>query len=114
MKEIILEVSKRYSHRGRGIRHRSGTKRQWYVFYLNEEGNFRAKRIHSIQVPYYKSKICKRITCICGNCEERYLVYVKHASEVHSLQCPNRCEIPSLLTTDDILEAINEVVPDES
>ena len=109
MKEKILEVSRRYSHRGKGVRHRSGTKRQWYVFYLDEDGNFRVKKIHSILVSYYKSKICKRVKCFCAECQKQCLAYVKKASELSSVQCPNGCQMPSLLTTDDLIEAINAI-----
>lgn len=45
-----------------------GNRKHWYVYYYDDEGKFRKKRISSVQVPYYGSLIRRRKSYLCGSC----------------------------------------------
>ena len=45
-----------------------GNRKHWYVYFYDDEGKFRKKKISSVQVPYYGSLIRRRRSYKCGNC----------------------------------------------
>ena len=49
-----------------------GKRKHWYVYFYNDEGKFRKKRISQVQVPYYGSLIRKRKSYLCRNCGNRF------------------------------------------
>jgi len=81
----VISVAKSYSHRG-NHKHRSTTKKYWYLYYVAEEGNFKSKRINSIEVLYYKTQKRKRIKYICTECGNFFMGLVKSSKE--QIDCP--------------------------
>jgi rubrerythrin len=49
-----------------------GQRRHWYVYFYDDDGKFRKKRINMVEVPYYGSLIRRRKTYICSSCGTRY------------------------------------------
>ena len=45
-----------------------GNRKHWYVYFYDDEGKFRKKKISSVQVPYYGSLIRRRKSYRCANC----------------------------------------------
>lgn len=87
--KYVISVAKTYSHRG-NHRHRPNTKKQWFVYYYDEEGNFYSERVSYLQAMYYKSHKMRRIRYVCLECGEKFMGLVKSKNEIPS--CPNGCE----------------------
>ena len=68
--------------KGRSNEH---TKRYPLVYYYDEGGNLRTKRISRLQIPFYKAKICKQVTGYFDVCEKKFTVLVRKKSNP---QCP--------------------------
>ena len=49
-----------------------GNRRHWYVYFYDDEGKFRKKKISPVQVPYYGSLIRRRRSYLCSNCGVRF------------------------------------------
>jgi rubrerythrin len=49
-----------------------GKRRHWYVYFYDDEGKFRKKKISPVQVPYYGSLVRRRKLYLCGNCGNRF------------------------------------------
>ncbi|HXX72936.1 MAG TPA: hypothetical protein VEI80_04505 [Candidatus Acidoferrales bacterium] len=45
-----------------------GNRKHWYVYYYDDEGHFRKKKISPVQVPYYGSLIRRRKSYVCDEC----------------------------------------------
>ena len=45
-----------------------GNRRHWYVYFYDDDGRFRKKKISAVQVPYFGSLIRRRKSYICRNC----------------------------------------------
>jgi len=72
--KIIVSVSKAYSHRG-SHRHRTSTKKKWYVYYYDEDGSFHTEQVNFIQALYYMTQRRERIKILCERCN-RYTTYL--------------------------------------
>jgi len=83
--KYVVSVSKTYIHRG-NHRHKSDTKKKWFVYYYDEEGNFRTERINWLQALYYKTQKRKRLKYVCIDCGNVFLGFVKSSNE--ELDCP--------------------------
>ena len=85
---IVISVSKRWYHPRSEVRQhgKNGAKKRWYVFYFDEEGKFRSKRIHWSQVLWYKSQKCHKRRLICLQCEQVFIGYVR--SDDQEVACP--------------------------
>jgi len=86
--KYVVSVSKTYIHRG-NHRHKSDTKKHWFVYYYDEDGIFRTEKVNWLEAMYYKSQKRHRIRGICHNCGQMWLYFVK--SRRAKLACPN-CE----------------------
>ena len=86
----VVSVSKTYIHRG-NHRHKSDTKKHWFIYYYDDEGNFRTERVNSLQAMYYKAHKWHRLKFVCIVCGEESVGIVKSENEI--LPCPNGCEI---------------------
>lgn len=86
--KYVVSVSKTYIHRGK-YRHRKSTKKHWYIYYYDEEGNFKTKRVNWFEAMYYKTQKRKRLKLICTECGNLFLGLVKSSNE--EIDCPN-CE----------------------
>jgi len=49
-----------------------GNRIHWYVYYYDDEGNFRKKRINIVEVPYYGSLIRRRKSFLCPWCGTKF------------------------------------------
>jgi len=49
-----------------------GRKKHWYVYFYDDEGKFRKKKISPMQVPYYGSLIRRRKSYLCRKCGNRF------------------------------------------
>ena len=84
--KYIVSVSKTYIHRG-NHRHKSDTKKHWFVYYYDEEGNFCNERVNFLQAIYYKTQKRHRIKFMCAQCGELFLGLVRTKKEIPD--CPN-------------------------
>lgn len=85
----VVSVSKTYIHRGIH-RHKSGTKKHWFIYYYDDEGNFKTERVNALQAMYYKAHKWKRIKYTCTRCWNEFLGIVKSENEVPP--CPHGCD----------------------
>jgi len=68
-KKYVISVAQRYSHTGRGIKHRKNTHKRWYEYFIDDEG------FHCQPISKAKAMILKmnryhlhKFTCnVCGN-----------------------------------------------
>ena len=49
-----------------------GKRKHWYVYFYDDQGKFRKKRINQIEVPYYGSLIRRRKTYQCSSCGTKF------------------------------------------
>lgn len=96
--KYVVSVSKTHIHRGNHA-HRSNTKKRWHIYYYDEEGNFRTKKVNWLQALYYKTQKRHRIQGVCQNCGQTWLFFVKSKRE--KLKCPNGCEMEDKDEFDD-------------
>ena len=83
--KYIVSVSKTYIHRG-NHKHRNSTKKYWHIYYYDEEGNFKTKRVNTLQALYYKTQKRKRLKYLCIECCSIFVGLVKSSKE--ELDCP--------------------------
>ncbi|NDB33629.1 MAG: hypothetical protein EB150_10370 [Nitrososphaeria archaeon] len=81
----VISVSKSYIHRG-NHRHRHGTKKHWHMYYVDDDGKFKTKRISSLEAVYYKALKLHRYRYICINCGFKFIALVK--SHKDAVECP--------------------------
>jgi hypothetical protein len=56
----------------RGKKAYRGQRKHWYVYFYDDDGRFRKKKISQVQVPYYGSLIRRRKSYLCGGCGNRF------------------------------------------
>jgi len=56
----------------KGRRAYRGNRRHWYVYFYDDEGKFRKKKISPLQVPYYGSLIRRRKSYLCASCGAKF------------------------------------------
>jgi len=83
--KYIVSVSKTYIHRG-NHKHRDSTKKHWHIYYYDEEGNFKSKRVSLLQALYYKTQKKKRIKYVCDECGVIFMALVKSKNKI--IPCP--------------------------
>jgi lipopolysaccharide biosynthesis regulator YciM len=49
-----------------------GARKHWYVYFYDDEGKFRKKRIRAVEVPYYGSLIRRRKSFECKACGHKF------------------------------------------
>lgn len=81
----VISVSKAYSHRG-NHRHRKGTKKHWYVYYIDEEGKLRTKKVSFLEALFYKNIKLHRYKRYCQECGRVFLAFLK--SKKQPVECP--------------------------
>jgi len=87
--KYIISVSKTYIHRGIH-RHRSNTKKHWFVYYYDEAWKLQSKRVNFIQAMYYKTQKRHQLKRICTVCGKIWYFFPKSKRE--KLECPNCLE----------------------
>ncbi|MGB6463918.1 MAG: hypothetical protein WBF38_06825 [Nitrosotalea sp.] len=85
---IVISVSKRWYHPRSEVRQhgKNGAKKRWYVFYFDEDGIFRSKRIQWYEVLWYKSQQHHKRRLVCLECGQKFIGYVK--SDTQMVDCP--------------------------
>lgn len=86
----MVSVSKTYIHRG-NHRHKPDTKKHRFIYYYDDEGNFKTERVNPLQAMYYKAHKWRRTKFTCTQCWQEFLGIVKSENDV--VQCPNGCEL---------------------
>lgn len=89
--EYIISIAKRYNHarthyrdpRNRGIK---GAKPVLGIYFLNEEGKLRFRKISRLMIPYYKTRLWKRKVMVCLQCGYRCTWLIK--KETDGIECP--------------------------
>ena len=87
--KYVVSVSKTFIHRG-NHKHRSSTKKKWFVYYYDVDGNFKSEKVNWFFAMYYKTQKRKRIKYVCTECERIFLGFVKSSRD--ELECPY-CEV---------------------
>lgn len=87
--KYVVSVSKTYIHRG-NHKHKSSTKKRWHIYYYDEEGKFKTKKVNILQALYYKTQKRKRMKYVCTECGNLFVGLVK--SSIEKIDCP-KCEI---------------------
>lgn len=82
--KLIVSVSKTHIHRG--VAHRKSTRKHWFIYYYDEEGNFRTEKVNWFQAMYYKTQKRHRVRLICMDCNQSFIGLVK--SETEEVNCP--------------------------
>ena len=82
--KYIVSVSKTSIHRGYH-RHKSKTKKRWFIYYYDEEGNFCSQRVSFLEALYYKLTKCHRVKALCGQCGNEWRFVIKRG---HKPICP--------------------------
>ena len=104
----VVSVAKSYSNRGNHV-HRPGTKKRWYLYFIDEDGKFKTKRINALEALYYRGKKTHRYRVVCPECGGLSLALVRSLKE--DVDCPY-CEYSiSLDDLDD--EAIDVMSEDD-
>jgi hypothetical protein len=49
-----------------------GNRKHWYVYFYDDEGKFKKKKISALEVPYYGSLIRKRKSFLCTSCTIKF------------------------------------------
>jgi DNA-directed RNA polymerase subunit RPC12/RpoP len=49
-----------------------GRRRHWYVYFYDDDGRFKKKKISAVEVPYYGSLIRRRKSYQCRSCGNRF------------------------------------------
>lgn len=90
-KEYVISIAKRYNHarthyrdpRNRGIK---GAKPVLGIYFFNEDGKLRFRKISRLMVPYYRARLWKRRVMICLECGNRFTGLIK--KETDEVECP--------------------------
>jgi len=67
-KKYVISVAQRYSHTGRGIKHRKNTHKRWHEYFIDEDG-FHCQRISKAKAIILKMNRyhLHNFTCnVCG------------------------------------------------
>lgn len=89
--EYVISIARRYNHarthykdpRNRGIR---GAKRILGIYVLDEEGKLQFRKISSLMIPYYRTKLWKRRRFYCLGCGRKLVALVKKDKDIP--ECP--------------------------
>lgn len=95
----VVSVAKSYSNRG-NHQHRPGTKKRWYLYYIDEDGKFRTKRINALEALLYKGLKTHRYKVVCPECGGPSLVFAKSLKD--DVECPYCDSNISLDDLDDV------------
>ena len=104
----VVSVAKSYSNRGNHV-HRQGTKKRGYLYYIDEDGKFKTRRINALEALYYRGKKTHRYKVVCPECGGPSLVFAKSLKD--DCECPYCDSNISLYDLDD--EAIDAMEENE-
>jgi len=49
-----------------------GERKHWYVYFYDDDGKFRKRKISALEVPYYGSLIRRRKSYFCPTCNKKF------------------------------------------
>jgi len=49
-----------------------GKKKHWYVYFYDDDGKFKKKKVSVVEVPYYGSLIRRRKSYLCPSCGTKF------------------------------------------
>jgi len=102
----VVLVAKSYSNRGNHV-HRQGTKKRWYLNYIDEDGKFRTRRINAPEALLYKGLKTHRYRIVCPECEAPLVAFVR--SLEGDVECPYcDCSISPDDLDDEAIETVDE------
>ncbi|MGI0040296.1 MAG: hypothetical protein ACREAO_10785 [Nitrososphaera sp.] len=102
----VVSVAKSYSNRGNHV-HRQGTKKRWYLYYIDGDGKFRTKRINALEALLYKGLKSHRYRVVCPECEAPLVAFVRSVKE--DVECPQcGCSIILDELDDEAIDALPE------
>jgi hypothetical protein len=104
----VVSVAKSYSNRGGNHVHRPGTKKRWYLYYIDEDGKFRTRRINTLEALVYKGLKTHRYRIVCPECIAPLVAFVR--SLKGDVECPN-CEY--MIPLDDLDDEDIDVLSEE-
>lgn len=104
----VLSVAKSYSNRGNHV-HRRGTKKRWYLYYIDEDGKFKTKRINALEALYYRGKKTHRYRVVCPECGGLSLALVRSLKDDYN--CPY-CDC--IISLDDLDDDDVDVIGDDN
>lgn len=90
--EYVISIAKRYNHarthykdpRNRGIK---GAKPVLGIYFINEDGKLRFRKISRLMILYYRTRLWKRRKFVCLECGHKFADLVK--KETDYLTCSN-------------------------
>jgi len=62
-----------------------GKRKHWYVYYYDDDGRFRKKRISPVEVPFYGSQIRRRKSYLCPNCGNKFRAWRAQCPKCNTL-----------------------------
>ena len=102
----VVSVAKSYSNRGNHV-HRQGTKKRWYLYYIDEDGKFRTRRINALEALYYRGKKTHRYRVVCPECGGPSLVFVRSLKDDYNCPyCDSNISLDDL--DDEAIDAMEE------
>ena len=89
--EYVISIAKRYNHarthyadpRNRGIK---GAKPVLGIYFINDEGKLRFRKISRLMIPYYRTRLWKRRRFYCLECGSKFVDLIK--KETDEVTCP--------------------------
>ncbi len=89
--EYVISIAKRYNHarthyrdpRNRGIK---GAKPVIGIYFINEDGKLRFRKISRLMVPYYRTRLWRRRVYYCLQCGGKFMALIK--KETDDVTCP--------------------------
>jgi hypothetical protein len=62
----------------------------WIAYFLDPDDNYRLKTkvINFLLAQYLKTKIHRKGTAVCANCQRQYHILFRHEGDILKLECP--------------------------
>jgi len=85
----VIGVSKKFVTSSKSGKH-PRAKKYWFVYYMDDDNHLHTKRLHWLQVPFYKIQTKKRVVFVCESCGYKFQQLVNRW--VKEVSCPNGCD----------------------
>ena len=81
-----ISVSKSYKRRGRGIKHKDSTKKIWFVYGYDKDGNFGSEQVSMLEAIKAKLNRYYKRTFFCPKCRNYFEGLVRKGTK--KVKCP--------------------------
>ena len=88
-----------------------GKRKHWYVYYYDDDGKFRKRRISPVEVPFYGSQIRRRKSFLCPKCGNKFRAWRAQCPKCSTIA--NRLERGAKPGPNQTKLSIRQVFPDE-